>query len=83
MKTFRELHERNCYYVDKTVYGERLLDRGKHYFLPRPHRFGKSLLLDTIRELFEGNERLFRGLDIHDRWNWSARVLVRCWWKRA
>ena len=46
MKTFRELHERNCYYVDKTVYGERLLDRGKHYFLPRPHRFGKSLLLD-------------------------------------
>ena len=46
---------------------------GAAYFLSRPRRFGKSLLLDTIKELFEGSEELFRGLAIHDRWDWSAR----------
>ena len=73
MQTFREVREQNCYYVDKTAYIERLLDRGKHYFLSRPRRFGKSLLLDTIKELFEGNEPLFEGLYVHDGWNWSER----------
>ena len=73
MQTFRELREQDCYYVDKTAYIEQLLARGKHYFLSRPRRFGKSLFLDTIKELFEGNERLFTGLHIHDGWNWSER----------
>ena len=75
MQTFRELREEDCYYVDKTAYIARLLDEGKHYFLSRPRRFGKSLLVDTLKELFEGNEALFTGLHIHDRgdWNWSAR----------
>ena len=74
MQTFRKLREEHCYYVDKTPYIERLLDQGSHYFLSRPRRFGKSLLLDTLKELFEGNEELFTGLDIHDRgdWSWSA-----------
>ena len=73
MQTFREIQERDCYYVDKTAYIGRLLDEGKHYFLSRPRRFGKSLFLDTCRELFEGNEALFEGLAIHDRWDWSVR----------
>ena len=72
MQTFGELRERDCYYVDKTAYIERLLDEGKHYFLSRPRRFGKSLFLDTLKELFEGNEELFAGLYIHDRHNWSV-----------
>ena len=76
MQTFRELRERDCYYVDKTAYIERLLHAGKHYFLSRPRRFGKSLFLDTIKELFEGNEELFKGLHIHDGWNWSERNAV-------
>ena len=46
---------------------------GKHYFLSRPRRFGKSLFLDTCKELFEGNEPLFEGLAIHDGWDWSVR----------
>ncbi len=50
-----------------------MLDEGKHYFLSRPRRFGKSLFLDTLKELFEGNEPLFEGLYIHDRWDWSVR----------
>ena len=73
IQTFREVREDNCYYVDKTAYARRLVDEGKHYFLSRPRRFGKSLFLDTLKELFEGNEALFEGLDIHDKWDWSER----------
>ena len=51
----------------------RLLNEGTHYFLSRPRRFGKSLLLDTLKDLFEGNEPPFAGLDIHDWWDWSVR----------
>ena len=73
IQTFRTMREEDCYYVDKTGFIGQLLDEGKHYFLSRPRRFGKSLLLDTIKELFEGSEELFRGLAIHDQWDWSAR----------
>ena len=73
MQTFRELRERDCYYVDKTAYIERLLHKGKHYFLSRPRRFGKSLFLDTLKELFEGNQELFAGLHIHEGHDWSVR----------
>ena len=73
MQTFREVQERDCYYVDKTAWIRRLLDKGTHYFLSRPRRFGKSLLLDTCKELFEGNEALFEGLAIHEHWDWSER----------
>ena len=73
IQTFREIREDNCYYVDKTAFILRLTQKGKHYFLSRPRRFGKSLLLDTIKELFEGSEELFRGLYVHDHWEWSKR----------
>ena len=73
IQTFRTIREDGFYYVDKTAYVQRLVDEGKHYFLSRPRRFGKSLLLDTLKELFEGSEELFRGLAIHDRWDWSVR----------
>ena len=73
IQTFREVREDGCYYVDKTAYIRRLLGDGKHYFLSRPRRFGKSLFLDTLKELFEGNEALFEGLHIHRHWDWSVR----------
>ena len=73
IQTFQKIREDNCYYVDKTAYAQRLVDEGTHYFLSRPRRFGKSLFLDTLKELFEGNEPLFRGLAIHDGWDWSVR----------
>ena len=73
IQTFRKIKEEDCYYVDKTAHIRRLLDEGTHYFLSRPRRFGKSLLLDTLKELFEGNEPLFAGLAIHDHWDWSVR----------
>ncbi len=73
IQTFHKIRAEDCYYVDKTGYIGRLLDEGNHYFLSRPRRFGKSLFLDTLKELFEGNEPLFKGLYIHDRWDWSIR----------
>ena len=76
IQTFREIREENCYYVDKTAYIWQLLNEGKHYFLSRPRRFGKSLFLDTLKELFEGNEPLFEGLHIHDHWDWNVRYPV-------
>ena len=73
IQTFRKLREQDCYYVDKTHFIQRLLDEGTHYFLSRPRRFGKSLFLDTLKELFEGSEELFEGLHIHPRHDWSQR----------
>ena len=73
IQTFREVREDGCYYVDKTPHIERLVESGKHYFLSRPRRFGKSLLLDTLKELFEGSEALFEGLAIQGKWDWSVR----------
>ena len=72
IQTFRKIREGGYYYVDKTPFVGRLLNEGTHYFLSRPRRFGKSLFLDTLSELFEGSEALFHGLDIHDKWDWSV-----------
>ncbi len=76
IQTFAKIREENYYYVDKTVHLRRLIDEGTHYFLSRPRRFGKSLFLDTMKELFEGNEPLFEGLHVHDHWDWSVRYPV-------
>ena len=73
IQTFRNLRESNGYYVDKTGYALRLAEEGKHYFLSRPRRFGKSLFVDTLKELFEGSRELFEGLEAFDRWDWSVR----------
>ncbi len=71
IQTFAQIVSEDYYYVDKTPFVHRLIESGKYYFLSRPRRFGKSLFLDTLKELFEGNESLFRGLYIHDRWDWT------------
>ena len=76
IQTFREVRESDCYYVDKTGYALRLVDRGKHYFLSRPRRFGKSLFVDTLKHLFQGDQDLFVGLEAYDRWDWSVRYPV-------
>ena len=62
IQTFTEIISEGYYYVDKTSYAHRLIDEGKYYFLSRPRRFGKSLFIDTLAELFEGNEVPFKGL---------------------
>lgn len=71
IQTLSKIREDDCYYVDKTAFAFRLVTEGTHYFLSRPRRFGKSLFLDTLAELFAANEPLFRGLYVHDKWDWS------------
>ena len=71
IQNFRKLRQKDAYYVDKTPLIRRLVDDGDYYFLSRPRRFGKSLLISTLKSLFECDEELFRGLDIHDKWDWS------------
>ena len=72
IQTFAKIREEDHYYIDKTGFIRRLVDQGSQYFLSRPRRFGKSLLLDTLAELFSANEPLFRGLQIHPDWDWST-----------
>ncbi len=57
--------------MDKTELIEKLIISGKYYFLSRPRRFGKSLLINTIQELFSGNKDLFTGCSVEDTWNWE------------
>ncbi|WP_462331072.1 ATP-binding protein, partial [Thiohalocapsa halophila] len=76
IQTFREIREEGHYYVDKTGFALRLIEQGKYYFLSRPRRFGKSLFLDTLAELFSGNEPLFQGLEAHGHWDWGRRYPV-------
>jgi hypothetical protein len=73
IQTFAKIRGDDYYYVDKTPYALRLIESGSHYFLSRPRRFGKSLFLDTLAELFAGNEPLFRGLTCHDKWDWGKK----------
>jgi hypothetical protein len=76
IQTFAQIREEGYYYVDKSAFAVRLADEGKYYFLSRPRRFGKSLFLDTLRELFEGNQPLFTGLAAEHRWDWSKKYPV-------
>ena len=68
IQTFSKLREEGCYYVDKTALALHLIDSGSYYFLSRPRRFGKSLFLDTLKELFEGRQSLFTGLAAEHAW---------------
>ena len=66
-----------CYvYGDKTRYVYELVNTGVYYFLSRPRRFGKSLFVDTLKEAFEGNKELFKGLWLYEHWDWEKRYQV-------
>ena len=66
IQTFRKIIEDDCVYIDKTQHIYNLIHGANSYFLSRPRRFGKSLLLDTIAEVFHGKRELFKGLWIYD-----------------
>ena len=76
LQTFAEVRELNCAYVDKTPLAIKLANEGKLYFLSRPRRFGKSLFLDTLRNLFEGKHELFQGLYAESNWEWENKYPV-------
>jgi hypothetical protein len=71
--SFPSIREGGWLYVDKTEGLYRLISTGKYFFLSRPRRFGKSLMVSTLKALFEGREELFEGLWIHERWDWAKK----------
>jgi len=70
-QNFKQIIENNYLYVDKTKYIYDMINSGDINFLSRPRRFGKSLLVSTLKELFEGRKKLFKGLYIYDKWNFE------------
>jgi len=72
IQTLSHIIEDNYVYVDKTDIAFNLINSGKYYFLSRPRRFGKSLFLDTLKNIFEGNKKLFEGLYIYDKWDFDT-----------
>jgi hypothetical protein len=76
IQSFEDLREKKYLYVDKTEIIHRIVSKGKVYFLSRPRRFGKSLLINTLEELFGGKKKLFKGLYIYDKWDWSRKYPV-------
>ncbi|MFN8396340.1 MAG: AAA family ATPase [Bacteroidia bacterium] len=76
IQDFSDLVLGNYIYVDKTKYYHRLITTGKYYFISRPRRFGKSLFISTLKEIFDGNQDLFKGLWIHDKIDWEPRPVI-------
>lgn len=71
ISTLSKIIENDYAYVDKTKLVLQLVESSGYFFLSRPRRFGKSLLLSTLAEVFSGNETLFKELYIHPHWDWS------------
>ncbi|MFM7155743.1 MAG: AAA family ATPase, partial [Bacteroidota bacterium] len=73
LQDFRKIIENDFLYVDKTAYLYNMVSRPGAYFLSRPRRFGKSLTVSTLNELYKGSRELFKGLWIEDKWDWSRK----------
>ena len=73
IQTFSKIREDDFVYVDKTGIAYNLIEKYQYVFLSRPRRFGKSLFVDTLRNIFEGNKEYFKDLAIFDKWNWDKK----------
>ncbi|MFA5479319.1 MAG: ATP-binding protein [Candidatus Muiribacteriota bacterium] len=77
ISTLDKIINGDCVYVDKTQTALNLIeDGGGYYFLSRPRRFGKSLFLDTLKEIFYGNKELFKGLHIYDKYSFEKHPVI-------
>ena len=77
IQNFGEIRRDGYAYVDKTSLMWKMVDGGKYYFLSRPRRFGKSLLLSTIEAFFSGERELFRGLYVDGvEWDWVRHPIM-------
>jgi hypothetical protein len=80
IQTFSEIINKNYLYIDKTDLALDLIETYKYVFLSRPRRFGKSLFLDTLHNIFEGKKELFKGLDIYDRYEFDSYPVIKISW---
>ena len=78
VQDFVKIRTQGYLYVDKTAFIRQLIDTGSYFFLSRPRRFGKSLLLSTFAAYFSGEDKLFTGLDIAKSTNtWPKHPVLR------
>ena len=77
ISTFRDIRNENYIYIDKTKEALKLIENGRYYFLSRPRRFGKSLFLDTLKEIFKANKELFKGLYIYDKYDFISYPVIK------
>ncbi|NEW61181.1 AAA family ATPase, partial [Sulfurovum sp. bin170] len=75
-QTLRDIINDDMLYIDKTKIALDLIESYTYTFLSRPRRFGKSLFVSTLREIFEGNKEIFKDLYIYDKWDWSVKYPV-------
>jgi len=80
IQTFKEIIKDNYLYIDKTDLALELIENHKYIFLSRPRRFGKSLFVDTLKNIFEGNRYLFKGLHIYDNYHFSSYPVIYINW---
>ncbi len=73
IQTFHRLIREGYCYVDKTPLIHEMVESGRYYFLSRPRRFGKSLLVSTLKSAFQGEKALFDGLYLEHQWDWDRR----------
>jgi hypothetical protein len=73
LQDFRKIIEHDFKYIDKTEYIYRMVRKPGAYVLSRPRRFGKSITVAVLQELYSGSKELFRGLWIEDKWDWSRK----------
>ena len=75
---FESIINEGYLYIDKTQHLYNLISSGKYYFLSRPRRFGKSLLISTLYNIFRGKKELFKGLYIYNSdYEWEEYPIVR------
>ncbi|MFM9947254.1 MAG: AAA family ATPase [Saprospiraceae bacterium] len=73
LQDFRTIIAEGYKYIDKTEYVYKLCTSGTFFFLSRPRRFGKSITIATLQELYNGSRDLFKGLWIEDKWDWDKK----------
>lgn len=73
LQDFRGIIEDGYKYIDKTRYVHQMCSTGKYYFFARPRRFGKSITIAVLQELYLGSKELFKDLWIENHWDWTRK----------
>ncbi len=72
IQNFEKIRREGYVYVDKTPWMWKMISEGSYYFLSRPRRFGKSLMVSTLEAFFNGQRELFKGLYVDTvEWDWQ------------
>jgi hypothetical protein len=80
IQTFEKIIDGDYLYIDKTDLALSLIESYQYVFLSRPRRFGKSLFLDTLHNIFEGNKELFKDLYIYDKYDFDSHPVIKISW---